>query len=169
VGLASQPAHPSPGSLVRRPGHAAIAVGSLWIGFWSTEPNAADCDAAAASILALERAHGRPVSVLAVLGRGVKTAFGAESRAASTRSSAAIRNVMGRGAVLIEHEGVVASIVASAATGIMILARVTAVRVFTDPVAGTRWIGEHAGLDSGLVVRTLEQLRAHADGAHAAS
>jgi hypothetical protein len=134
-------------------------VGSLWINVWHDEPTHAACDLTTTSLLALHRKVGAPVPVLCVLSPTVRAAFSAEARDAGVRSTAAIREAMSRGAIVIEHRGMLASVLASVSTGILLLARARSVRVFLDLDEAVQWLGSDAGAPPHAVLDAVAHIR----------
>lgn len=139
---------------------SATRRGSLWLGYWTGQPSAAGCEAAAASICGFARARGGKVTVLAVLGPQVQPSFGSDVREAAVDATRAISEVMERGAVVIDRRGLVAALVVSLSTGLLLLARARTVRVFVDTDEAARWL-----VDPGSCADVLDQVgRLHAVG-----
>jgi hypothetical protein len=139
---------------------SATTIASLWIGYWNEQSTAEGCDAAATSICAFSRRLGRPVSVLAVLGPGVRPAFGMAVSDAAVRATRVIGAVMDRGAVVIDQRGLVASLLASVSTGLLLLARARTVRVFVDTGEAARWLAGDGTFVSGRVLELAGRLHA---------
>ncbi len=139
---------------------SASRLGSLWVGYWAGQPSAAGCEAAAASIRGFARERGGKVNVLAVLGPQVHPSFGSDVRAAAVDATRAISEVMGRGAVVIDKRGLVAALLVSLSTGLLLLARARTVRVFVDTDEAARWL-----VDEGSCADVLDEVdRLHAEG-----
>ncbi|HET6586082.1 MAG TPA: hypothetical protein VFG69_21640 [Nannocystaceae bacterium] len=142
----------------RRPGHAAGCLGSLWIGVWASEQRVPDLESARTTLQRLAREQSTAPCALTIVVRGAPI-MSADVRRCGVETARALASVIDRAAVVVEGDGLWASMIVSLVTHLVLPARISRIVVHRTLLPAAQYLAGATELTPETIASAVETLR----------